>query len=164
MKAYFLNIITVVALMAISANACAEEHQSPDQQLALSPDLQQLLRAEMREISAGMQEIVLLLAAADWGAIQETSAKIHASYIMAQKLTPALKEELEQALPDRFIQLDEEFHHRAEKLGMAAAARDSELVAFHYSRMLESCARCHAEFAAGRYPGFTAETPREGHH
>jgi cytochrome c556 len=164
MTAKFLNTITIVALLAVSANACAKDNHPQDQSLALSPELRELLRAEMREISGGIQSIALLLATADWEAIQDTSAKIQASFIMKQKLTPALKEELEHALPARFKQLDADFHHRAEKLGMAAAAHDPEEIAFHYSRMLESCTQCHAEFAADRFPGFAPKVSQDHHH
>jgi hypothetical protein len=56
-----------------------------------------------------------------------------------------------------------EFHQRAERLGVAAAAHDPELVAFHYSRLVESCALCHAAFAKSRFPGFSSPA-QQGHH
>ena len=118
----------------------------------------------MREIITGVQGIAVSLASADWQAIQEASTKIRTSYIMEKKLTPAQAKELEQALPERFKQLDAEFHQRAERLGAAAAAHDSELVAFHYSRLVESCALCHAAFAKPRFPGFSSPAQQEHHH
>ena len=118
----------------------------------------------MREIITGVQGIAVSLASADWQAIQEASTKIRTSYIMEKKLTPAQAKELEQALPERFKQLDAEFHQRAERLGAAAAAHDSELVAFHYSRLGESCALCHAAFAKPRFPGFSSPAQQEHHH
>ena len=102
------------------------------------------------------------LAAADWKSIEETSQNIRASYIMEKKLTDAHAKELEQALPENFKQLDREFHQRAEKLGAAAAAHDPELVAFQYSRLIESCADCHSAYAQTRFPGFSPPA-REGH-
>lgn len=107
---------------------------APQPDIKLSPDLQNLLRVEMREITTGVQGIAVSLATADWHSIQEISTKIRTSYIMEKKLTPAQAMELKQVLPEQFKQLDAEFHQRAEWLGVAAAAHDPELVAFHYSR------------------------------
>lgn len=156
-------IIAIGSLVAGAANTFAEEQSTPNQkELKLSPDLLGLLQAEMREIAHGIQGVALSLATADWKSIQETSAKIRASYIMEKKLTPAQASELEKALPMQFKQLDAEFHQRAEKLEAAAAAHDPELAAFHYSRLVESCARCHSAFARKRFPGFASPTP-QGH-
>jgi len=59
------------------------------QEVQLSPDLLALLRAEMVEITGGMQSITFFLATADWHSIQETSEKIRDSYIMKMKLSAA---------------------------------------------------------------------------
>lgn len=134
----------------------AAEPRATSKEVKLSPQLLNLLRAEMREISRGMQGVALSVATADWKSIQETSTKIRASYIMEKKLTPALAKELDQALPEQFKRLDAEFHQRAEKLGSAAAAHDPEMAAFQYSRLMESCAQCHSAYARSRFPGFAA--------
>lgn len=149
-------IFVVCNLASGSMDTYAAEPQAPQPGIKLSPDLQNLLRAEMREIATGVQGIAVSLATAGWQSIQETSTKIRMSYIMEKKLTPAQAKELEQALPERFKQLDAEFHQRAERLGVAATAHDAELVAFHYSRLVESCALCHAAFAKSRFPGFSS--------
>jgi cytochrome c556 len=141
----------------------AAETQVARQDLKLSPEVLKLLRSEMGEIAGGVQGIALSLAIADWKSIQETSKKIRASYIMEKQLTAAQAGELEQVLPKHFKQLDSEFHQRAEKLGEAAAAHDPELVAFHYSRLIESCALCHAAYAKSRFPAFAANQ-RDPHH
>jgi len=160
----FATILVICNLASGSIATYAAEPHAPQPGIKLSPDLQNLLRAEMREIAAGVQGIAVSLAGADWQAIQETSTKIRTSYIMEKKLTPAQVKELEQALPERFKQLDAEFHQRAERLGDAAAAHDAELVAFHYSRLMESCALCHAAFAGSRFPGFSYPAQQEHHH
>jgi hypothetical protein len=140
-------------------------HQDiPGQNVQLSPDLLALLRAEMVEITAGMKSITYFLAAGDWHAIQETGEKIRHSYIMEMKLTPVQASELEEKLPERFKQLDTEFHQRAGKLSAAAAAHDAELVVFQYSRLLESCTVCHAAYARSRFPGFGSDSPKEHSH
>ena len=155
-------VMGCLAIVPVYTNA--EESQLPRQDIKLSPDVLNLLRAEMIEIAGGIQGVSLSLATADWISIQETSAKIQASYIMEKKLTPAQAKELGKALPEHFKQIDSEFHHRAKKLGVAAAAHDSELVAFQYSRLIETCARCHSAYAKARFPGFSPAAQLDHHH
>lgn len=157
-------IIVIGCLAAVPVHAYAAEPAAPQQGIELSPALLNLLRAEMREITVGVQGVALSLATADWMSIQETSTKIKASYIMEKKLTAAQAKELEQVLPEHFKQLDAEFHHRAERLGVAAAAHDPELVAFQYSRLIESCALCHSAYAKSRFPGFSSPAQQDHHH
>lgn len=131
----------------------------------LSPALLTLLRSEMQEINTGVQGIAPAIAAGDWKTIQHTGEQIRTSYIMEKQLTPAQAKELNAALPAHFKQLDRDFHRRADQLSAAAKARDAELAAFHYSRMLESCAACHAQYAPARFPGFaTTPQPQAEHH
>jgi cytochrome c556 len=157
-------IVIIISLTAGSASTYPAEGNAQYQSVNLSPDLLDLLRAEMRDITSGVQSIALSLATADWKSIQETSMKIRASYIMEKQLTPAQVNELEKALPGQFKQLDAEFHQRAERLGETAAVHDPELVAFHYSRLLESCVRCHSAFASKRFPGFASPAQRSHQH
>ena len=158
------TILVIGSLSTGQVNAYAAEPHASYQDVRLSPELLNLLRAEMREITAGAQGMALSLASADWESIQETSAKIRASYIMEKKLTPAQAKELDEALPEQFKRLDAQFHQRAERLGTAAAAHDPELVAFHYSRLLESCALCHSAYAKSRFPGFASPVQQDHHH
>jgi len=158
------TIFVICNLASGSISTYAAEPQAPQPGIKLSPDLQNLLRAEMREITTGVQGIAVSLATADWQSIRDTSTKIRTSYIMEKKLTSTQAKELEQALPEQFKQLDAEFHQRAERLGGAAAAHDPELVAFHYSRLVESCALCHAAFAKSRFPGFSSPAQQEHRH
>jgi cytochrome c556 len=157
-------VLIILGLASVSSATTAMEEHHPPQSIELSPALLELLRAEMREISTGMQGVSLSLATGDWKSIQDTAASIRDSYIMKKELTPAQVEELGHVLPQRFREMDAAFHGRAEKLGAAAAAHDAEGVAFHYSRMLESCAGCHAAFASHRFPGFAAPAAQEHHH
>jgi cytochrome c556 len=153
---FFRLAILGIGLLAISGRAYSAD-------VKLSPQVLELLRAEMREVSAGVQAMAFSIASGDWRAIQDTSARIRASYIMEKKLTPAQARELETVLPPRFKALDAEFHDRAAKLGTAAAAHNAKLVVAQYSRMLESCTSCHAAFASSRFPNFSPgndKTPR----
>ncbi len=160
----FASIILVNTLFAASLYVFAAESRTSSKDLELSPDVLELLRAEMGEIAVAVQGIALSLAIADWGSIQETSKKIQASYIIEKKLTAAQAKELEQALPEHFKQLDTEFHQRAEKLGEAAGAHDPALVAFQYSRLIENCTQCHSAYAKSRFPGFTAPDQQSHSH
>ncbi len=162
LKNLIATVIVIGSLATVSVQTCAAEPHAVRQDIKLSPDVLNLLRAEMGEIAGGIQGIALSLAIADWKSIQETSTKIRASYIMEKKLTAAQAKELEQALPEHFKQLDAAFHQRAEKLGAAAAAHDPELTAFQFSRLLESCTVCHSAYAKSRFPGFSPP-PRQGH-
>lgn len=157
-------MIIIGGLATFSAPTHAAEPHAVRQDIMLSPDVLNLLRAEMREIAGGIQGTALSLATADWMSIQETSRKIQASYIMENKLTAAQAKELEQALPAHFKRLDAEFHQRAERLGAAAAAHDAELTAFQYSRLIESCALCHSAYAKSRFPGFSSHASQSHSH
>ena len=157
----------IVALLGAGiccAVACAHGPPGSGDDLGLSSDLRGLLQAEMREVTAASQALVVALASGDWKAIIAISEQIDASYVMAKNLTDLQKHELEEKLPDRFRELDRDFHARAVKLGIAATMRDPEAVAFQYSRLLESCATCHAAFAGSRFPGFSTKAPEAHHH
>ncbi|MGB5440289.1 MAG: cytochrome c [Gammaproteobacteria bacterium] len=156
-------VIVIGSLLAVPVYTRAAESHDPSRGIVLSADLLNLLVEEMRAIAAGVQGVALSLAYGDWKSIEETAEKIQASYIMEQKLTASQARELQQALPGHFKQLDAEFHSRAGRLGAAAAAHDPELVAFHYSRLMESCALCHAAYAGKRFPGFSTHV-QQGHH
>lgn len=163
-KKFLATIIVIGSLAADPIQPHATEPHILQQGIELSPDVLNLLRAEMREIAVAAQSIALSLATADWRSIEETSNNIRASYIMEKQLTANQTMELEKALPEQFKQLDAEFHQRAEKLGAAAAAHDPELVTFHYSRLIESCTRCHSAFASKRFPGFASPSQLDHHH
>jgi hypothetical protein len=157
--------IAIVSLLWMSlAPAHSQPPVAADGDVRLSPDLRELLRAEMREIATGTQTIALALATADWNTVVNTSAKIRSSYILEKRLSAPQRRELERVLPDRFKALDAHFHARAQKLGAAAAAHDAELAAFHFYRMVESCATCHSGYAKSRFPGFSPDKPASHAH
>lgn len=83
--------------------------------LNMSPDLQQLFQAEMRELLLGTQHIAGALPVANWDGIADSALAMRNSYVLEQKLTTAQRQDLEQ-LPEQFKAFDEAFHHRAEKL------------------------------------------------
>jgi len=154
------SLLTLV-LTAVTPPSLADSTER-NGKLDLSPELAVLLKAEMGELSEGIRAVALSLAKADWEVLEATSEKMHESYIMKKSLTPTLAAELKQKLPPAFKRLDAEFHARALKLQHAAAVRDFELSAFHFSKLVESCASCHAAYAAKRFPGFN-QSPQERH-
>lgn len=158
------TLIVLASLLLGPAPVGAQRALPASGDVHLSPQLRGLLREEMREVARGTQVLAIALASADWKTLADTSTKIRASYILERKLTAAQKHELDRALPAGFKQLDADFHARAEKLAHAARARDHELAAFHFSRLVESCASCHSAYARSRFPGFLpARAPAPGH-
>lgn len=150
-----MTVALTIAVLTCNA-ASAQETRKTHNTLNLSQETLTLLQAEMRELAVASQALVISFVSGDWKSIQDISEQIRASYVMEQSLTDAQKQELEEKLPERFKRLDREFHARAEKLESAAANENSELVAFHFHRLLESCATCHSEYAASRFPGFAS--------
>ena len=159
--------MTITTLMGIWIGSSLAYAQAPailHDDLQLSQDLRTLLQSEMREIAGASQAVVMSFVMGDWQSIQRISEQIRASYVMERNISDSQKQELEDKLPDHFKRLDSEFHARAERLGIAAAAEDPEIIAFHYYRMLETCATCHAAFAKSRFPGFSSEAPKVHQH
>jgi hypothetical protein len=159
-----LNALLLVAfLLSVSTSDSSAESIEPTNSVSLSPSLLELFRAEMRELLLGTQIIAAALPIGDWDRVVSTSRQMKASYILEKKLTPAQEKELT-ALPANFKYLDQNFHARTEKLAEAALRRDSEAAAYHYSRLIEACAECHASFAPTHFPGLTVPSQEEHHH
>jgi hypothetical protein len=161
-KQIFIAVIGTLSIGLTTAHA--QEPPVLPEDLHLSQDLRALLQAEMREITVASQAVVLSLASGDWKSIENIGEKIRASYVMEQNLSAAQRQELEDQLPDHFKRLDMEFHARAKKLGLAAAAHDPEIVVFQYYRLLESCTTCHTAYAKARFPGFSSIDPEVHQH
>lgn len=152
-----INRITLIFLCIITLggmSASAQEATSGERELQLSPELEDLLRAEMRALLSGVQSLPAGIATADWKSVADTSARISASYILEQKLTPAQRTELGTSLPEHFKKMDSDFHLKARKLEAAAMNHDARLAAFHFYGLIETCTVCHTAYAASRFPGF----------
>ena len=157
-------VLAIAGLVAVVAPARSADPQPGTRNIELSTPTLELLRQEMQLIAGDMQNLAGAISTGDWHAIREAGRRIGDSYVMAQRLTPSQAAELEAALPARFKALDAEFHARAARLSVAAGEHDIELVIFHYARLLEGCAACHAGFAADRFDGFSAREPRTHGH
>lgn len=153
--------LTVVGVLwivfAIGAGAQEARHESPV--LQLSVPLRAAFIAEMQQVDANMQRIVVGLPRADWTALVEASHDIEGSFILEQKLTAEQRTELHRALPERFLAFDARFHDTAERLGAAARKGDAELAAFYTYKLVESCVSCHARYALHRFPAFESGRP-----
>jgi len=163
----YLKLITRVLLGAVilgGTAVSAQEAPSTKHDLEISTELIEMLRAEMRELLAGIQSLSAGIAMADWGSVANTSTQIRASYILDKKLTAAQKKELGASLPEHFKRLDADFHLEAKKLEMAAANHDAQLSAFHFYRLIEACTTCHAMYATSRFPGFAPAAKQDHDH
>lgn len=156
---YYIKRIIFIFLSVLSlgiGSVSAQEAPSAKGDLQLSPELIELLRAEMRALLSGIQTLPVGIATGDWKSVAGTSAQIRASYILDQKLTPVQRKELSTSLPEHFKRLDSQFHLEAEKLEAAAANHDAQLSAFHYYRLIETCTACHTIYAPSKFPGFSS--------
>lgn len=145
--------IALVALI-LATSAVAQDAPAEGQDLKLSPELMNFLRAEMRALLGGVQDLPVGIATADWKGVAATAAQIRDSYILTQNLTDAQKAELEVSVPEHFKRLDAEFHREAQKLEAAAIRHDAQLSTFYYYRLLETCTACHSRYAPSRFPAF----------
>lgn len=162
-----MNRIALIFLGTFSLNVglvSAQEVPVAKSDLELSPELMELLRAEMRALLSGVQSLPVGIATADWKSVADASGQIGASYILDQKLTPAQKKELNTSLPEHFKRLDAHFHLEAKKLEAAAANHDAQLSAFHYYRLIETCTACHTIYAPSKFPGFSPDAKHEHNH
>ena len=155
MQAGQLTRVLVVCVIARWVSAAAGESVKPPvSSVPLSVGVQALFRQEMGELLAATQRIAAALPVANWKEIEASGAAMRHSYVLEKKLTREQQDEL-MRLPAEFQALDEAFHFRAGKLEQAARARDAELVAFQFSRLLEACTACHSQFAKNRFPPFS---------
>ncbi len=135
-----------------------------NQEFRLSPELRQLLVAEMLAVRDGMMSLIPAISSGNWQAIAEIGRKLHDSYIMKQKLSKSQIEELHHSLPVGFLALDHSFNHSAGMLAHAAEEKNTDVVNFYFFKLNEACVSCHSKFAAHRFPGFARRGDHEEHH
>lgn len=131
----------------------------------LSERLLGLLKEEMNLVQGGMERALRAIAAGDHDAVYENGRDIYKSFILDQQLTEQDRQELMSVVPHGFLELDRAFHDTAHKLAKAGRDKDSELQAFYFSRLVESCTACHARYADNRFPGLRRlGESNDGHH
>jgi len=142
----------------------AEHHAPlPADQLHLSPGVLDLLKQEMNAIQQGMQALIPAIVSGNWQDIAAIGRQIQNSYIMQQQLTDAQIEELHQALPAAFKELDQTFHHAAGMLAQAATQRNAETATFYFYKLTDTCVACHGKFAGYRFTGLAGRPDETGH-
>lgn len=131
---------------------------------SLSPELRTLLLKEMTALQEGMQAILPAYLSGNFEDVSAISKKIKNSFILKQNITDEQKKELGSTLPEPFIKLDQKFHEHAGMLEHVANKRNTELVGFYYSKLIETCFNCHSEYARHRFPKLNMETKHNTNH
>lgn len=155
-----VRFLLISQMFILASSAYAEEPVGPK----LTPRLKELVGEEMRQISEAMGTILSGMVHGDHRTVAEQGIMVHNSFIMRRSLTKADKKDLMAAVPPAFLKLDGKFHELAKKLAEAAAAHDTELEAFYFGRMTETCIACHATYALDRFPGFGTQPIANHHH
>jgi len=138
------------------------KHRVGDE-IHLSADLHRLLNEEMAAIEHGMKELIPAISSGDWKNVVSIAQNISDSFIMKQKLTVKQKEELHMALPDLFVEMDQDFHNSAAMLAHAAEMKNADVVNFYFFKLNNACVSCHTKFAKSRFPGLVNGRERDSH-
>jgi len=144
-------------------NPATHSTPPPANPLQLSPDLRDLLRQEMNAILQGMQALMPAIVTGNWQSVADIGDRIQHSYIMQQQLTDPQRQELQQALPAGFLELDQSFHHAAGMLAHAAQQHNAEVVNFYFYKLTDTCVSCHSRFAGDRFTGLAGAADEAGH-
>ncbi len=153
-KNVLLELCALVYLVMLAAAAYAEVYPKERSGIHLSKPVRRLLSAEMNRIQNGMTNLAIAIPAGKWGEIAQTSKKINEGYIMKQKLSKEQMKEFNASLPNGYKKIDDEFHKTAGQLIHASKERDGWLVNSYYSKLNQTCIKCHARYAKKRFPGF----------
>jgi hypothetical protein len=131
---------------------------------ALSAPLREALSAEMVALQGGLMAVIPAVVAGHWDEVARIGAQMRDSYIMKQALTDAQLEELHDALPASFLELDARLHYLAGMLEHVAEARKPELVGYYLGAMTETCVACHARHAQAKFPALADAAPHDHQH
>ena len=161
----YLKLLSAVLLACcVAAQAADDGHRVTEQGVeALSAPLREALGAEMVALQNGLMTVIPAFVAGRWDEVAGIGRQMHDSYIMKQSLSAAQVEELHQAMPASFLELDARFHDLAAMLQHAAEVRKPELVGFYLGRLAETCVTCHALHARGKFPAYAEPAAPDGH-
>ena len=143
------KIVVVITAIFVLGGANAADPVGPK----LTPRLKALLADEMQQVAEATGELALAIAAGDHATVNRLAGAIRDSFILKQSLTEQDKKDLMSAVPAGFVSLDRNFHGWAGELAGQADKQNTELQNFYFSRMLEACTACHAQFATDRFSG-----------
>ena len=118
----------------------------------LTDTVRDLLRKEMVSVEDASKQILSALVAGDNALVAELAQRIHDSFILQQSMTPEDRKDLMTAVPKEFVEQDRAFHAISAALADAARSGDRAQQHKEYSKMVEACSACHAEYATDRFP------------
>jgi hypothetical protein len=139
-------------------------HQSAKSVENLSPELRALLKQEMQALQSGLVAAIPAYTSGDLTEVADIAKNMKDSYILKQSLTREQMHELHTKLPESFLKMDGDFHYYAGMLSHVAKVGKLELVNFYFSKLTESCASCHSEYATHRFPGFASDDDHDEDH
>ncbi len=132
-------LIAVCYVVPLQTFAEAVPHHpashAANKEFRLSPELRQLLVAEMLAVQDGMMCLIPAISSGNWKKMAEIGMKLHDSYIMKQKLSKSQLEELHDSLPEGFQELDHTFHHSAGMLARAADEKNADVVNVYFYKL-----------------------------
>jgi len=163
-----LSAMSLVLALSVSSYAAEHKHHANVSHekgaQALSSDLRGLLTQEMISIQKAMMSMIPELAAGNYDKVAKIAKQIKESFILKQKLTKEQKRELHHKLPNRFVEMDGEFHKDAGMLAHVSQKKNAELANFYFSKMNNACVNCHAKFATHKFPAFITKDKKSEHH
>lgn len=119
------------------ADAAAMDKRAP---IPLTPMMAGHQKEMMRDHLVAVQEIVAALAADDWAAIERSGARLGSS-----PQTTMMCEHMGAGAPG-FTERGIAFHMTADRIGVAAAAKDEVAVVTALGDTLSACTACHDGF------------------
>ncbi|MCE0734154.1 hypothetical protein LWH48_15415 [Halomonas sp. G15] len=139
----------VAAGLGLSAASLAAEPVRPN----LTPKLQGLLKKEMIQVELAMHEVYSAIIQGRHDVVAEKGQAIHDSFILSQSLTDEDRQDLKNAVPAEFLEMDGYLHELSASLAEAGDAEDTARQVELYAQMTESCVACHSAYVTDRFEG-----------
>ena len=132
--------LCVAGPVSLAAGPAPAAGPDPRIDLKLTPSEQAEFLAEMRQMLASIQHIMLGIGASDRALIAEYARR--SGNRMARATPPAVRAKL----PPAFQALGEPTHLMFEELAIRADSDDMDMLATHTGRLMHQCMACHAAF------------------
>ena len=165
------TVIIIIVAIFIKHNFGNHNDQSSHQgikenthAIEWTPSTRSALIKEMHAITKNYQDLVSNLVQGDWEKVTEKSHAIYSSFILKQELSEEDMHDLHRILPERFLDMDLQFHNHAKKLAMAAKQHGGELAAFYSWKLMDGCVNCHEIYATDSFAGFSEQVETNYEH
>ncbi len=132
-------------LLAAGVAAGAAWAEQERERAGVGRQVRASLRPQMKEHGPHMEELVWTVVLLQRDQTRVLSASIAASEKLARPL-PGDLESVNAGVPERFFQLQDDFHARASALHRASKAGNDDEVAAAFGKLAETCVACHARF------------------